>query len=86
VVRSVTGGGLAGVCVTATGAAGTGLALSTAGGRYAVGGLPAGRYQVSYRYCARPDAYLSHWYGGTAARLSRAARWPACGGQPGSAR
>jgi carboxypeptidase family protein len=64
--------GLSGICVLAHGPAGTGFALTTTGGRYALADLRPGRYVIEYSSCRRPGSYLDQFYGGSATRSGAA--------------
>ncbi len=65
-VRALSGVPLAGACVTAYGAGGTGTARTASGGRFTISGLRAGRYTVKFSDCAQPGRYLPEWSGGAA--------------------
>jgi hypothetical protein len=64
--------GLVGACVIASGPAGVVVTMTAGGGRYAIGGLPAGRYVIRYEYCRKPGAYVARWYGGSYLRSEAA--------------
>lgn len=61
---------LAGICVTAYGAAGARLGVTSAAGRYFIPDLRLGGYQVRYQSCQHPSRYVQAWYGGAAQRAS----------------
>jgi len=71
--RSATGQPLAGVCVTAYGAAAPKSAVTDSSGRFVITALKAGRYQLQYRSCGGSSRqFLPEWYGGSLQRgLSR---------------
>jgi hypothetical protein len=71
--RSATGQPLAGVCVTAYGAAAPKSAVTDSSGRFVITALKAGRYQLQYRSCGGSSRqFLPEWYGGSLHRgLSR---------------
>jgi hypothetical protein len=58
VVRSVTGEGLRGICVTALSGTFVVPSVTTSGGQYLLTGLRPGPYSVSYQACRQPRAYL----------------------------
>ncbi len=64
IVQGAAGGLVRGICVTATGAAGTASATTGTDGRYQLTGLPAGSYKVSYRDCGVAPRYFEQWSGG----------------------
>jgi hypothetical protein len=56
---------LAGVCVAAYGRSGERLGVTSATGRYFIGGLRLGSYRIRYQGCDSSTAgYLAQWYGG----------------------
>jgi hypothetical protein len=56
---------LAGICVAAYGPSGERVAVSSATGRYFIGGLRLGSYRIRYQGCDSATAgYLGQWYGG----------------------
>ncbi len=79
VVRDASGKALAGVCVTAFGAASHRSGFTGANGRYVIGGLRAGSYAIEYRACAAAGGYLTQWSGG--ARSQATASRVQVGGQ-----
>jgi len=69
IARSATGQPLAGVCVTAYGAAAPKSAVTDSSGRFVLTALKAGRYQLQYRSCGGSSAqFLPEWYGGSLQR------------------
>jgi carboxypeptidase family protein len=57
---------LAGVCVAAYGPSGERVAVTSATGRYAIGGLRLGSYRIRYQGCdSATSGYLARWYGAT---------------------
>jgi Carboxypeptidase regulatory-like domain len=58
------GAPLARACVTATGTTAAARTMTSASGRYEIGGLRPGAYAIEYRDCAEPGAYFPLWYGG----------------------
>ena len=69
IARSATGRPLAGVCVTAYGAAPAKSAVTDSSGRFVITKLKAGRYQLQYRSCGGSAAqFLPEWYGGSLQR------------------
>ncbi|HUD38706.1 MAG TPA: carboxypeptidase-like regulatory domain-containing protein [Streptosporangiaceae bacterium] len=58
-VRSVTGAGLAGVCVAAVAGSAAVPALTETGGRYLITGLVPGRYRLVYGACAQARHYVT---------------------------
>lgn len=72
IVLGVGGRPLRGVCVIARSVARSSArpndaavsGVTGAGGRYALAGLSAGAYVISYRDCAEPGAYFEQWSGG----------------------
>ena len=62
VVDGFDGTPLAGVCVIAAGATGSGTALTDATGRYLVSGLRVGSYLVHYQDCRTGGQYLPAVY------------------------
>jgi len=56
---------LAGVCVAAYGPSGERVGVTSATGRYFIGGLRLGTYRIRYQGCDGATAgYLAQWYGG----------------------
>src|SRR5271169_1308833 len=53
------------VCVTAHGPSAGKFAATEADGRFVLGGLRPGKYQLEYRSCGGAAPYLTAWYGGS---------------------
>ena len=69
IARSAAGQPLAGVCVTAFGAAAAKSAVTDSSGRFVVTRLKVGRYQLQYRSCGGSSRqFLPEWYGGSLQR------------------
>jgi Carboxypeptidase regulatory-like domain len=66
---------LAGVCVTAYGPSGERSGVTSATGRYVIGGLRLGSYRIRYQGCDSSTAgYQAQWYGEAASYGGAAAR------------